>query len=134
MASPSDPTDAGPASGPFKVPDSFARAGGPVKGNPFPFDDPLHRVWAEGTRKAEETVNRLTADGLSTNEPHTAEWAATLIVAKYDAWAERAVSVVWCDRALQHCDQWLVAEANVWIDQAARACAAAAPPCRGTPA
>ena len=128
MASPSDPTDAGPASGPFKVPDSFARAGGPVKGNPFLFDDPLHRVWAESTRKAEETVNRLTADGLSTNEPHTAEWAATLIVAKYDAWAERAVSVVWCDRALQHCDQWLVAEANDWIDVVAQTCAEARPP------
>jgi hypothetical protein len=36
--------------------------------------------------------------------------------------------VVWCDRALQHCDQWLVAEANVWIDRVAQTCAAAAPP------
>ena len=117
MASPSDPADPGHASEPFRVPDTVARGGGPVTGNPFPSDDPLHRVWAEGTRKAEETINRLTADGLSTNEPYTAAWAATLIVAKFDAWAERGVSVVWCDRALQHCDQWLVPEANAWIDR-----------------
>ena len=88
----------------------------------------MHRVWAERTRKAEETINRLTADALSTNEPYTAAWAATLIVAKFDAWAERGVSVVWCDRALQHCDQWLVAEANAWIDVVARTCADARPP------
>jgi hypothetical protein len=72
MASPPDPADAGRASEPFRVPDSVGRGGGPVTGNPFPFDDPLHRVWAERTRKAEETVNRLTADGLSTEEPYTA--------------------------------------------------------------
>jgi hypothetical protein len=128
MASPSDPADAGHASQPFRVPDSAGRGGGPVAGNPFPSDDPLHRVWAERTRKAEETINRLTADWLSTNEPYTAASAATLIVAKFDAWAERAVSVVWCDRALQHCDQWLVAEANAWIDAVARSCAEATPP------
>jgi hypothetical protein len=43
MASPSDPADAGLASEPFRVPDSVARGGGSVTGNPFPFDDPLHR-------------------------------------------------------------------------------------------
>jgi hypothetical protein len=83
MSSPQDPGER------FRLPDSVARGGGPVTGNPFPFDDPLHRVWAERTRKAEETINRLTADGLSTEEPYTAAWAATLIVAKFDAWAER---------------------------------------------
>jgi hypothetical protein len=128
LASPPDPADPGHASEPFRLPDTFAYGGDPVAGNPFPSDDPLHRVWAERTRKAEETINRLTADALSTRGPHTAAWAATLIVAKFDAWAERAVSVVWCDRALQHCDQWLVAEANVWIDAVARTAADATPP------
>jgi len=72
MASPSDPANPGRASDSFRVPDTFARGGGPVAGNPFPLDDPLHRVWAERTRKAEETINRLTAGALSTNEPYTA--------------------------------------------------------------
>ena len=58
MASPSDPADPGHASEPFRVPDTVARGGGPVTGNPFPSADPLHRVWAERTRKAEETINR----------------------------------------------------------------------------
>jgi hypothetical protein len=128
MASPSDAADPGHASDPFRVPDTFARGGGPVAGNPFLSDDPLHRVWAERTRKAEETVSRLTADWLSTNEPYTAARAATLIVAKFDAWAERAVSIVWCDRALQHCDEWLVAEANAWIEGVTRTYAETAPP------
>jgi hypothetical protein len=128
LASPPDSADPGHASEPFRLPDTFACGGDPVGGNPFPSDDPLHRVWAERTRNAEETINRLTADALSTNGPYTAASAATLIVAKFDAWAERAVSVVWCDRALQHCDQWLVAEANIWIDEVARTGAEATPP------
>jgi hypothetical protein len=128
MASPSDAADPGHASDPFRVPDTFARGGGPVAGNPFLSDDPLHRVWADRTRKAEETINRLTAEWLSTNEPYTAARAATLIIAKFDAWAERAVSIVWCDRALQHCDEWLVAEANAWIEGVTRTYAETTPP------
>jgi hypothetical protein len=72
MASPSDAADPGRASEPFRLPDMFACGGDPVAGNPFLSDDPLHRVWAERTRKAEETINRLTADALSTNGPYTA--------------------------------------------------------------
>lgn len=71
---------------------------------------------------------RLTADALSNVSSRTADGAATLVVATFDAWAQRGVCGVWCDRAVQHYDQWLVIYAKSWIDEVARSCAAAPPP------
>ena len=58
MSSQQDPSER------FRLPDSFASVGDPVEGNPFPLDDPLHTVWIEATRKAEEAVCHLTSSAL----------------------------------------------------------------------
>ena len=114
--------------GRFRLPDSFASVGDPVEGNPFPVDHPLHQVWIEATRKAEDEVCHNTSTALLNLTPAAAEdWPAALIIAKFDAWAQRGASVVWSDRAVQHYDQWLVAYANDWLDAAARPFVAAPP-------
>src|SRR6266852_4208927 len=59
--------------------------------------------------------------------PSAQDWPAALILAKFDAWAERGASVVWSDRAVQHYDQCLVAYANSWLDQVARPYTSAPP-------
>jgi hypothetical protein len=103
----------------FRLPDSFASVGDPVEGNPFPVDHPLHQVWIAATRKAEDEVCHNTSTALLNLTPGAAEdWTATIIIAKFDAWAQRGASVVWSDRAVQHYDQWLVAYANDWLDVA----------------
>jgi hypothetical protein len=112
----------------FRLPDSFASVGDPVEGNPFPIDHPLHQVWIGATRKAEEEVCHNTATALLNLAPSAArDWPAALILAKFDAWAQRGASVVWSDRAVQHYDQWLVAYANSWLDQAAQPYTSAPP-------
>ena len=113
MSSPQDPSER------FRLSDSFASVGDPVEGNPFPLDASLHTVWIEATRKAEEAV--CTSSALLNLPSRTSEdWATTLILAKFDAWAERGASVVWSDRAVQHYDQWLVSYANSWLDEVAQ--------------
>jgi hypothetical protein len=97
----------------FQLPDRFASLGDPVEGNPFPVDHPLHQVWIEATRKAEEEMCHITSTALMNLTPSPAQdWPATLIIAKFDAWAQRSASVVWPDRAVHHYDQWLVCYAN----------------------
>jgi hypothetical protein len=115
MSSQHDPSER------FRLPDSFASVGDPVEGNPFPVDDPLHQVWIGATRKAEEEVCQITSSALSNLTPSTTQdWPATLIIAKFDAWAQRGASVVWSDRAVQHYDQWLVCYANSSLAEVAQ--------------
>jgi hypothetical protein len=105
----------------FRLPDSFASLGDPVEGNPFRVDDPFHQVWIGATRKAEAAVCHHTSTALLNLTPSPAQdWPATLILARFDAWAERGASIVWSDRAVQHYDQWLVAYANAWLADVAR--------------
>ena len=63
----------------------------------------------------------MTSSALLNQPPRTAEdWALTLIVAKFDAWAQRGAFVVWSDRAVLHYDQWLVSFGNVCLAELAR--------------
>jgi hypothetical protein len=112
----------------FRLPDSFASVGDPVESNPFPVDHPLHQVWIAATRKAEDEVCHNTSTALLNLTPGAAEdWPATIILAKFDAWAQRGASVVWSDRAVQHYDHWVVAYANAWLDQVAQSYTSAPP-------
>ena len=127
MSSPQDPSER------FQLSDSFASLGDPVEGNPFAVDDPLHQVWLAATRKAEEEVCRITFSALLNLTPSTAQgWPATLIIARFDAWAQRGASVVWSDRAVQHYDQWLVCYANFSLGELARRCTSDLRPTRST--
>jgi hypothetical protein len=40
----------------------------------------------------------------------------TLVIAKFDVWAERGVKVVWTDDAAEDYGKWLVEYENAWID------------------
>jgi hypothetical protein len=113
----------------FRLPESFAEAGDPVEGNPYPTEHPAHQVWIGATRKAEMEVIRINSDASSMLTPATAgEWMPTLVVGKFDAWAGRGVQVVWTDDDLHQYDAWLVGYANGWIDAVSRLMTSDPPP------
>ena len=135
------PTPDSPES--FRLPEGFASVGDPVQGNPFPADDPRHRVWENATRTAELEVAQIYVGfdaarrQLRDDEKRTAREAGaridlgahflvaaaniqdcivSTVLAKFDAWAKRGVHVVWFDRDVELYDRWLVSFANGLID------------------
>jgi hypothetical protein len=91
----------------------------PVDGNPFPGHDPLHIVWSDATRKAEDEVSHHTVNaGLHARSGQ--EWSGAAIAAQFDAWARRGAGVVWSDRTLAHYEQWLVVYAQSCVNDVAR--------------
>jgi hypothetical protein len=102
----------------LRLPDTLASITDPVGPNPFPVETVQHKVWEEATRKAEEEICRLNAEGLSSLTPETAllDWLPSLVAAKFDVWAKRTIQVVWTDGAVRGYDRLLIDQANSWID------------------
>jgi hypothetical protein len=96
----------------FRLPASLASNGDPVAGNPFPRHVPEYAVWEEKTRIAEEMVARLNQAWLMTGQDAPTRNPYAGMLAKFEIWAERSISVVWSDHAVNVFDDWLVRFAN----------------------
>ena len=127
----------------FRLPHGYASSGDPIEKNPFPLDDPRHRVWRDATRTAEQEVARINVDFFAClervkREQNAAEEAAgtiaqdsllfaawardkachvSMFLAKFDVWATRGTSVIWSDQLVEGNDHWLESFANGWIDR-----------------
>lgn len=105
----------------FRLPDSFGDSGDPVDGNPFPADDLRHSLWTEATRKAETFVAEAKQKAFGTLTLATAErWLTDLCLQKFHIWAWRGHWVVWTDADIAAFDNWLVRNANSWIETVAQ--------------
>lgn len=105
----------------LRLPNEFRFSGDPVDGNPFPEDDPRHKVWNAATRAAEEQILHFTSQytpeiALSENE----NFLHRLTLTKFDAWARRGIPVVWSDGIMRNYDQWLVSYADSWLTEVHR--------------
>lgn len=112
----------------YRLPDRVTGGGDPVDGNPFPPDDPLHAVWREATWRTEEALIRLNLGAVAAWTSSPTGVATRLVVAKFDAWAERGLCGMWCDRAVMHYNQWLAIYAKTWLDDLGQSYAPATPP------
>ncbi len=138
----------------FRLPHGYASSGDPIEKNPFPLDDPRHRVWRDATRTAEQEEARINVDFFAClervkREQNAAEeaggtiaqdslllaaWArdkachVSMFLAKFDAWATRGTSVIWSDQQVEGNDRWLESFANGWIDQVSNRYASNLPP------
>ena len=137
----------------FRLPHGYASSGDPIEKNPFPLDEPRHRVWRDATRTAEQEEARINVDFFAClervkREQNAAEeaggtiqdslllaaWArdkacrVSMVLAKFDAWAKRGTHVIWSDQQVEGNDRWLEFYANVWIDQVSNSYASNLPP------
>lgn len=125
--------ETGNAGARLRLPKSFGESDDPVEGNPFPPEHPAHQVWLEATRRAQAAINRISADAfLSSATPSSLtpgnadEWMQTLVLAKFDVWAERGATV-WPDAPAQEYARWLVGYANAWLDAVSQVLASHSP-------
>lgn len=137
----------------FRLPHGYASSGDPIEKNPFPLDEPRHRVWRDATRTAEQEEARINVDFVACLERVKCEqnaaeeaggtiqdslllaaWARakacylSMFLAKFDAWAKRGTHVIWSDQEVERNDRWLEFYANVWIDQVSNSYASNLPP------
>src|SRR5262245_25287417 len=85
----------------FRLTTSFGELDDPVEGNPFPPEHPAHRAWQRATRIAQVEICRISADASSSSDAassltvdNAGEWMQTMVVAKFDVWAERGLQAV----------------------------------------
>jgi hypothetical protein len=129
MASAEEPPDGPkPLESRSELAPEFRDAGDPVKGNPFPPDNPRHATWQEATLKAEEEWCRCVSVFMK-NRPSRGEFVVALmaqrhigwefelnmLAAKFDIWAKRGCYVVWNADDLQAYDRWLFDYAEAWL-------------------
>jgi hypothetical protein len=104
----------------LNLPTGWLSSGDPVEGNPYPADDPRHRVWDDATHRADEESCRFNSHVIATsriNSPDGAvNWVCALVVGRFDIWARRGVHVVWCDAEVTAYDQWLLNYAEAWLN------------------
>jgi len=110
----------------FRLPEAFSSSGDPVEGNPFPLENPRHKVWSEATRAAEMEIAAVSAQSMARTSNFSEfmkhplspyEWLVAPVLVKFDIWAKRGIQVVWTDPEVLLFDKWLVEFANGWLDE-----------------
>lgn len=96
-------------------------------GNPFPRDDPRHRIWAIATSQALETLARIDRDLDEAARPRSAteryeERVVALASSRFDVWAGRGISVVETAAALRDYEEWLDAYVTRWVSYLEETC------------
>jgi hypothetical protein len=102
----------------LKLPAGLQSSGDPVRKNPFPNEDPRHKVWEDATHDAEEELHRFNSGHLKTRPDPSdlgVSWMCDLVVGKFDIWAKRGVQVLWSDDAVRTYDKWLLNYAQSWL-------------------
>ena len=104
----------------LKLPGSVFSTGDPSPGNPFERGSRCHLLWEEATHHAAIREGRLKSvmskrAHMAANLDEQMGWLIKLVVLKFDIWAKRGLTVVFCNDDMRSFEEWLIGYAEGWL-------------------